>query len=118
MISLTNQERKIFIFLMLLFLLGFGLSYYKKSQGPSTCLLLGVFPQNPVRKPLDINNATREELIALPGIAEVTADAIIAYRLDHGYFSGVDELKNIKGISDKKLESLKKYLCAATSNNL
>jgi len=118
MIPLTNQERKIFLFLMFLFLLGFGLSYYKKSQGPSTCLLLGVFPQSSVRKPLDINNATREELIALPGIAEVTADAIIAYRAKHGNFSDVVELKNIKGISDKKLESLKKYLNVATSGNL
>lgn len=117
MISLTNQERKIFIFLMLLFLLGFGLSYYKKSQSPSTCLLLGVFPQNSAYKPLDINNATKEELIALPGIAEVRAEAIIAYRAKHGNFSEVDELKNIKGIGDKKLESLKKHVYVASGGN-
>ena len=114
MIPLTNQERKIFLFLMLLFALGFGLSFYRQTQGPSSCLLLGVFPRDSVRKPLDINKATREELIALPGIGEVTADAVIAYRLRHGHFLQLEELKNIKGISDKKLEFLKERLCVTS----
>ncbi len=57
--------------------------------------------------PLDLNMASKAELIALPGIGEVTAEKIILYRKDHGKFSSVDELSRIKGIGPKKLERLR-----------
>ena len=62
--------------------------------------------------PLDLNTATREELMELPGIGEVTADRILAYRRDHGSFSSVEELLNVSGIGPKKLEALLEYVIA------
>ena len=62
--------------------------------------------------PLDLNTATREELMELPGIGEVTADRILAYRRDHGPFSDVEELLNVSGIGPKKLEALLEYVIA------
>ena len=62
--------------------------------------------------PLDLNTATREELLELPGIGEVMADRILDYRRDHGPFSAVEELLNVSGIGPKKLEALLEYVIA------
>lgn len=58
---------------------------------------------------ININVASQEQLMTLPGIGEVKAAAIIAYREEVGGFSSKEELKNVSGIGDKtyeKLESL------------
>ena len=57
-------------------------------------------------KLVNLNTASSEELQALPGIGEVTANAIIAQR-SRRPFSSVDELGHIKGIGEKKLEKLR-----------
>jgi competence ComEA-like helix-hairpin-helix protein len=59
---------------------------------------------------VDINNANLEELMRVPGIGRVTGLSIIEYRTLHGEFSHIDELMNVKGIGEKKLEMLKRYV--------
>ncbi len=49
---------------------------------------------------LDINLATKEELMTLNGIGESKASAIIAYRDEHGAFSDVEGIKQVSGIGD------------------
>lgn len=49
---------------------------------------------------VNINSASREELMTLPGIGESKADAIIAYRQEKGPFSSAEEIKNISGIKE------------------
>ncbi len=57
--------------------------------------------------PVNINTATKEELMKLPGIGEATAERIMMYREDKGEFKSIKELLKIKGIGEKKLEQLK-----------
>ena len=56
--------------------------------------------------PISINQAGKEELMALPGIGEVLSDRIIAFRKEHGVFSSPEELLNVEGVGKKRLEEI------------
>ncbi|MDK7048196.1 ComEA family DNA-binding protein [Corynebacterium sp. UMB0012] len=56
---------------------------------------------------VSLNSATAEELTELKGVGEVTAQAIVAYREEHGGFKDVEELLEVSGIGPAKLEQLK-----------
>jgi len=55
---------------------------------------------------VNLNTATQEELVALPGIGPSKAKAIIDYRNAHP-FKSVEEVKNVRGIGDHLYDSLK-----------
>ena len=59
---------------------------------------------------LNLNTATKDELVALSGIGPAKAQAIIDYRTQHGGFKSVDELKDVKGIGARRFEKLKPEL--------
>lgn len=57
----------------------------------------------PVR--LNVNTADAESLQGyLVGIGKAKAEAIVAYRAEHGVFTSVDELLEIKGIGNTLLD--------------
>ena len=61
---------------------------------------------------LNINTASTEELQTLPNIGETTAQRIVDYRTQHGNFTSVDALQNVKGIGAKTLEKLRPFVDA------
>jgi len=65
---------------------------------------------------VNINYASKEELMKLKGIGLVLAERIIQYRIKHGNFRSVDELIKIKGIGPKTLEKLRPYVTVINKN--
>ena len=96
------------------------------------CLVLGLFQQDqaaaepgltvrtqtevpaealtPDLSPIDINTAGAEELDQLPGIGEVLAERIIAYREAHGPFASAEDLLAVSGIGEAKLAELEGWI--------
>ncbi|MDD2523070.1 MAG: helix-hairpin-helix domain-containing protein [Anaerolineaceae bacterium] len=56
---------------------------------------------------VNINTASKEELESLPGIGNVRAEAIIAYRTQNGYFLAIEDLMKVDGIGQATFEALK-----------
>lgn len=57
--------------------------------------------------PLDLNQATQEQLMALPGIGPVLAQRIVDWRNEHGPFASLDELLEVPGIGEELLAALR-----------
>lgn len=56
---------------------------------------------------IDINTASKEELMELPGIGESKAEDIISYREENGGFGNISDIKNVNGIKDAAFEKIK-----------
>ena len=56
---------------------------------------------------VNINTATRDELMTLPGVGESKADAIIKYREENGGFETISQIMNISGIKDGLFNKIK-----------
>jgi len=59
---------------------------------------------------ININTATKQQLVLLPGIGDSYAERIILYRDENGSFTTVDGLLNVKGIGPKKLEKMRRFI--------
>ena len=56
---------------------------------------------------LDLNTATREQLLKLPQVGEALADRILAYRAQYGKFVTVEQLSDVEGIGEGLLPQLR-----------
>lgn len=71
-------------------------------------LLVALAPAVPASETagVNINTASEEELVSLPGIGPSKAKAIVEYRSAHP-FKSTEELMNVRGIGEKTFETLK-----------
>lgn len=53
-----------------------------------------------------LNTGDAAALDALPGIGTVLSERIVAYREEHGAFVYLEELRNVKGIGEKRLQAI------------
>lgn len=70
-----------------------------------------VVPIKPNGPCLNLNIATAEELIRLPGIGEVMATKIIDYRERRGRFRRPEEIIIIEGFSERKYRAIERMVC-------
>lgn len=84
----------------------------------------GVFRSTPVvehhpgkrpMQPIDLNVAEAWELQLLPGIGEKRAQKIIELREKKKRFASIDELTEVRGITDKIVDELREYVRVGTS---
>ena len=59
---------------------------------------------------ININAATKEKLITIPGIGESKANAIIKYRETNGLFKNIEDIQKVDGIGTKLYEEIKTYI--------
>jgi competence protein ComEA len=59
---------------------------------------------------VDLNSATLSDLDALPGVGPVMAGRILDWRMAHGRFTTVDQLREVSGIGARTFERLKPHV--------
>jgi comEA protein len=127
-LALTRSEQRVLLFLTSTLILGAGIRLYQGSSptgrqfdyrsidssfagfreklaSDSTARMPGQAGQI-----VNINTATKEELVSLPGIGPTLAERIILHREQSGRFTSIEHLKDVKGISKKKLEKLRPFV--------
>ncbi len=90
---LQGQSKQKGMTVVIIVLLGVALiafTWWKKTHDPRTMIM-------------DLNKATKDQLVGLPNVGPVTADAIIAGRP----YKDVEDLKKIKGIGEKHFENIR-----------
>ncbi|MFH0754337.1 MAG: helix-hairpin-helix domain-containing protein [Candidatus Omnitrophota bacterium] len=101
MILLTPHERRALVFSCAVFLLGLCLhvvfKLYPRGSGYLTLL-----DRPPARLVVDVNRASYDELLKVPGVGPTVAARII-YAREARRFASLDELGGIKGFSRKNL---------------
>jgi competence ComEA-like helix-hairpin-helix protein len=65
---------------------------------------------------VNINTANAQQLATLKGVGPKKADAIIAYRNEHGPFADVNALSSVKGMGSKKILAIQKQGLAYTAS--
>ncbi|MEI7906788.1 MAG: helix-hairpin-helix domain-containing protein [Bacteroidota bacterium] len=127
--AFTKNEQNVFLFLSVVFLAGVAVKVYKTyivPQAPAQydytvsdsvfnarSRALSGDSASTIKKQtgkIDLNAATKTELMELPGIGEAMAERILVYRKERGSIKTIGELKKIKGIGEKKFEKLKPHI--------
>ena len=108
MLSLTNDERRVILFLVFVALLGLGVNFIVKQFTPTKSL---AYFSDRLGK-INLNTADKKLLMSVSGIGENLAQRIIEFRDAQGGFSSIEELKSIKGITEAKFNKIKDYLIA------
>ncbi|GGQ52012.1 ComEA family DNA-binding protein [Kitasatospora griseola] len=71
--------------------------------------VIGGVPAAPAG-PVSLNHSSAEQLDSLPGVGPALAQRILQYRLTHGPFQSLDQLRHVPGIGPRKYEDLKPLL--------
>jgi len=77
------------------------------------CLIFGsaaIAKKKPPTQPVNINTANSEQLQQVPGIGPATAQKILQMRKSYGPFKSVNDLLAIRGLGQKRLDKMRKYL--------
>jgi competence protein ComEA len=75
-----------------------------------TLLAAGISTAAEEQQKINLNSASTQELTTLRGIGDKTAQAIVAYRENHGPFKSIEELVEVKGIGEKLMASLREQV--------
>ena len=110
-------------FICILMFLFFGGDYLLSLRRASLVILPGEAPlvrslPNGEYGKIDINQATAAELESVSGIGPVTAQSILTLREERRGFYFMEELLDVPGIGEKRLEALRTvFYCAPPAEN-
>lgn len=114
--DLTDFQRKAILLIFITTLVGSILLARKeplitqneKKEAAKKGKQTNTLPETPVK--IDINTADSLLLVQLPGIGPMLANAIMAYRAEHGPFKTLQDLLNVPGIGEKRISRMKEML--------
>jgi competence protein ComEA len=75
----------------------------------------GLGKKKPPLHPINLNTANAAQLELVPGIGPSTAEKILQARKSYGSFKDVDDLLAIRGIGQKRLDKMRKYLTVGST---
>jgi competence ComEA-like helix-hairpin-helix protein len=102
MLNLAKQERQAVLFLTAVALLGVGISFFAKVNARVERFM---HSDSHIAK-LDINKAAYEDFLNAKAVSSSLAKKIIEYRSSHKEIASLEELKEIKGIGERRLKRL------------
>ena len=70
----------------------------------------GAEKKGSVATQVDLNTASREQLMQIKGIGPALADRIVEFRKEHGPFRRVEDILKVRGVGEKSLAKLKPHL--------
>lgn len=103
MFDFTPEEKRVVLFVLGLAFCGLILSNLVKINGRIEKI---VNPQIQLAK-LDLNKVSLDELKGLKCVSLKLAGRILEYRVLHREFTSLEELKEVKGVGDRRYEKLK-----------
>lgn len=125
MISLSRQEKSVLLFLAAVVLIGITVGHLGKifpgqensvnasSQKITVSKVNGSTSFTTIASTalkVNLNKASLDELVGLPGIGDALAKRILDYRDTAGGFKSIEEIKKVKGIGESKFEAIKDSL--------
>ena len=108
MLDLIPQERKVILFLIGVALAGIGINFTLKINSRAEKLIALDTPE--IR--MDINRVSLEDLLRTKAMTEKLAKKLIDYRNEHGAFSTLEQIKEIKGIGECRYKKLEEFFFA------
>ena len=100
MFFFTPHERRALIFIAAVFFCGLCMDIIFKLS-PPLYRHLNVLDEPLARGKIDINRATYEELLTVPGLGPSTAARIVQTRQEKGRFHALDDLRQVKKLSQR-----------------
>ncbi|MBF8296652.1 MAG: competence protein ComEA [Bacteroidetes bacterium] len=127
-LAMTRSEQRVILFLSTTLVVGAGIRLYQETY-PSrrefdyravdssfAAFRKELAPDSVQQKTgrpgklVNINTASKDELLALPGIGQTLAERIVIFRGNQRKFGSAEDLQKVEGISKKKFEKLKPFV--------
>ena len=83
-----------------------GQSFYGTRASDRSDAAAGTFSAAEEGK-LNLNTATKEQLMTLPGIGDARAESILSWRRQHGAFTQIEQIKEISGLKNAIFNQIK-----------
>ena len=103
MLNFTPEEKKVILFLLVVAFCGIALNNLAKLN----CRVKKLFSPEVRLAKIDLNKISMAQLLETRCLPEKTSRCIIEYRLEHGDFTSLEGLKEVKGVGAQRYEKLK-----------
>jgi competence ComEA-like helix-hairpin-helix protein len=101
-----RAQQTVIAALVLAAMIAVGLWWWRNGGADGGLVDYDRLPQREARFLVNVNTAPAAELAELPGVGQVLAERIIEHRETQGPFRSLNDLKQVKGIGDRILETM------------